>query len=151
MRRLSSTASLFATGFSVLRDLDFGPSSAGVGRSLYVTESSNGVGTIYELTFAEPDILGKPVYQPGAEEGLYLWRETFDGPYHMEVSGSGPLSQFSFELIADKPIASVLPRQLETNDSLTWNVNHLTFTGWVTNWIDGLDFQLPPGTNVSAK
>ena len=143
-----STASLFATGFSVLRDLDFGPASNGEGRSLYVTEFSNGTGTIYELAFKEPDILGEPAYQPGAEEGLYLWRESFDGPYHMEISGSGPLSQFSFELIADQPIDSVIPRQLETNDSLAWSGHHLTFTGWVSNWIDGLDFQLPPGTRA---
>jgi hypothetical protein len=143
-----STASLFATGFSVLRDLDFGPSSHGEGRSLYVTEFSGGVGTIYELAFAEPDILGRPVYQPGAGEGLYLWKETFDGPYHMEISGSGPLTQFSFELIADKPIDSVMPRQLETNDTLVWNGHHLAFNGWVTNWVDALDFRLPPGTTA---
>ena len=93
-------------------------------------------------------IKGKPAYQPGAEEGLYLWRESFDGPYHMEISGSGPLSQFSFELIADQPIDSVIPRQLEANDTLAWSGHHLAFTGWVSNWIDGLDFQLPPGTRA---
>jgi hypothetical protein len=131
-----------------LRDLDFGPSSDGGGRSLYITEFSNGIGTIYELVFAEPDIIGKPAYHSGAEDGLYIWKDTYDGPYHVDISGSGPLTQFSFELLTDKPIERVTPRQLEANDILLWNDHHLTFDGWVTTWIDGVDFQLPLATQA---
>jgi hypothetical protein len=48
-----SGASLFATGVSRLRDLDFGVSSSGSGASLYVAEVSlSGVGTIYEFALS---------------------------------------------------------------------------------------------------
>ncbi|MEN8133374.1 MAG: FG-GAP-like repeat-containing protein, partial [Pseudomonadota bacterium] len=53
-----SAASIFATGFSVLRDMDFGPSSSGSGRSLYVSEISDGTGSIYEITFGESGAMG---------------------------------------------------------------------------------------------
>ena len=92
-----------------------------------------------------PALLGKPSYPAGQKAGLYLWKDSFDGPYHVEVSGDGPLSVFGVELIADGGLASVTPRLLESNDKLAWNASYLSFEGRVGNGIDGLDFQLSPG------
>ena len=103
---------------------------------------------VHVLEPSYPSAAGKPGYQPGLDEGLYLWKDTFDGPYHIETNGSGPISQFSFELITDQPIASVTPRSFESNDSLAWSGRHLTLDSQVGTWFDGLDFQLPPGTSA---
>ncbi len=103
---------------------------------------------VHVLEPSYPSPAGKPDYQPGLDEGLYLWKDTFDGPYHVEANGSGPSSVFSFELITDQPIASVTPRSLESNDSLAWSGRHLTFEGRVGTWFDGLEIQLPPATRA---
>ena len=95
-----------------------------------------------------PSLLGKPVYQPGQDEGFFLWKDTFDGPYHIDTNGSGPVSAFWVELIADQPIVAVTPRSLETNDVLSWSGSHLTFDSRVSTYIDGLDVQLPPGSHA---
>ena len=55
----TGNASLFAEGFAILRDLDFGPSSSGSGVSLYVLELSRvdmaagpgDVGAVHEIAF----------------------------------------------------------------------------------------------------
>jgi len=95
-----------------------------------------------------PALLSRPSYVEGQEAGLYLWKDSFDGPYHIEVNGDGPLSVFSVELIADQTLASVTPQLLEANDTLAWNANHLQFEGRVTSGIDKLDFQLAPGSRA---
>jgi hypothetical protein len=103
---------------------------------------------VHVLEPSFPSLAGKPDYQPGLDEGLYLWKDTFDGPYHIEANGSGPSSVFSVELITDRPIAAVTTRSFESNDSLAWSGSYLDFEAHVGPWFDGLDVQLPPGTNA---
>ncbi|MGB5261162.1 MAG: ASPIC/UnbV domain-containing protein, partial [Gammaproteobacteria bacterium] len=95
-----------------------------------------------------PALQGKPGYQPGQDAGLYLWKDTFDGPYHIDTNGDGAQSVFSVELITDQPIVAVTSRSLELNDSLAWSGSHLTLDSRVSTWIDGVDVQLPPGTKA---
>jgi arylsulfatase A len=95
-----------------------------------------------------PPLMGKPLYQRGREAGVYIWKNAFDGPYHMEVSGDGPLSVFEIKLLASHPLLDVVPRQLEVDDNLSWSENQLAFTSRVAAWIDGVDFVLPVGAQA---
>ena len=90
---------------------------------------------------------GKPSYFPGQDAGVYLWKESFDGPYHLRVSGDdGPLTLFDTTLLAESAFEAVVPLQLETNDIITHQDNTLSLASWVMTWEDGVDFTLPPGT-----
>jgi hypothetical protein len=95
-----------------------------------------------------PSVIGKPEYSPGEAPGVYLWKETFDGPYHLRVSGDGWLSVFKVEILAEQPFTSVVPIGLERNDNLFWLDNYLNLTSRVRLWEDGIDFALPPGTEA---
>jgi len=93
-----------------------------------------------------PSLLGNPDYTPGKTSGIYLWKETFDGPYRLRVSGEGPLAVFTVDILADQALTNVVPVALEDNDNLFWIDNTLSFTGRVTTGEKGIDFSLPPGT-----
>jgi hypothetical protein len=103
---------------------------------------------VHVLEPSYPELLGQPDYVAGQDVGLYLWKDSFDGPYHLEVNGDGPLSIFTVELLADQPLAGVTPRLLEVNDTLAWDTNHLRFEGRVSSGLDGLDFRLAPGSRA---
>ena len=103
---------------------------------------------VHLLEPSYPMLLGKPSYAPGIDAGLFLWKDSFDGPYHIEISGDGPLSTFQVELIADSPLERVEMKKSEFNDRLDWNANHFAFEGLVSNWVDRVDFQLAPGSHA---
>lgn len=90
-----------------------------------------------------PPLWGRPAYQLGQDGGIYLWKNTFDGPYHIEVNGDGPLSEYEIDLLADLPLVDAVPQKLEADDNLTWKENQLVFASRVTIGKDGLDFTLP--------
>ena len=89
---------------------------------------------------------GKPVFVPGQDAGVYLWKETFDGPYHLRVSGDGPLAIFDTIVLAERVFEAVVPLQLEAGDVIAHRQNKLSLRSHVTTWEDGVDFTLPPGT-----
>lgn len=96
-----------------------------------------------------PSLLGKPVeYIPGQNSGVYLWKEAFDSPYHLRVSGNGPKSVFRVEVLSDQPLTSVVPVKLEADDNLYWSDNYLSFSSIVTVGKDGIDFELPAGAEA---
>ncbi len=95
-----------------------------------------------------PSVLGRPQYQSGTDNGLYLWKNTIDGPYHLRVSGNGSHASFTVQIIAEAPFGMVTPYRVESNDALAWNDNHIFFIGQVSTGEDGFDFQLPPNTNA---
>jgi len=112
-----------------------------------ITEiSANQIIRVVEPSY--PSALGKPDFTPGATSGVFLWKETFDGPYYLRVSGNGPLAIFEVTILADRAFTSVLPVRLENNDQLLWADNHLSFTSRITTGQDGIDFALPPGTEA---
>jgi hypothetical protein len=95
-----------------------------------------------------PSVIGKPAYTAGHDVGVYIWKETSDGPYHLRVSGGGPLSVFKVDILADQPFTSVVPVNIEGNDYLFWEDNYLSLTSLVALWEDGVDFTLPAGTEA---
>ena len=108
--------------------------------------SANQIIRVVEPSF--PSLLGKPEYQPGQDSGVYLWKETFDGPYYLRVSGNGPKSIFKVDILSDFTFTSVVPVGLEANDNLYWLDNYLNFTSQVTTGKDGIDFKLPAGAEA---
>ena len=95
-----------------------------------------------------PNVRGKPAYTQGQDAGVYLWKDTWDGLYHLRVSGNGPVSVFNVEILADKPFTRVVPINIEDNDDFFWDDNYMSFTSRVTTFEDGIDFALPPGTEA---
>ena len=95
-----------------------------------------------------PSIRGKPAYRPGQDGGVYLWKETYDGPYYLRVSGDGPFSVAEIDILTEKPFVNVTAQLMEINDSLSWSENRLTFEGRVTTGQDGIDFVLLPASGA---
>ena len=52
------------------------------------------------------------------------------------------------DILADQPFTNVVPVKLESNDKLVWAQNYLSFTSRITTGQDGIDFELPPGTEA---
>lgn len=100
---------------------------------------------------SSPSVKGKPLHQPGEPAAVDLWKETFDGPFHLQVNGGGPLSEFHLTLLAENPFEVVVPHQLESNDTLLWSGNHVSLSSRVTTWKDGIDFIAPYGSRILIK
>ncbi|MGV2828440.1 CRTAC1 family protein [Myxosarcina sp. GI1(2024)] len=43
--------------------------------------------------------LGKPEYEVGEQEGVFLWQDSSDGPYHLRVNGGDMATNFEIKLI----------------------------------------------------
>lgn len=99
---------------------------------------------------------GKPDYafpnQPSFsdidEAGVFLWKDYFDGPYHLRTVGDGDPTQFVVNLIANDSLQEVTPFSLETNDLLDVNESSFSFASRLGKWQDGVDFHLRPGTEA---
>lgn len=97
---------------------------------------------------SESFVPGKPDYAVGLESGVFLWKDTFDGPYHFRTVGSQGLSQFSVNLIATDRLLELNPFSLETNGDLTTTEFGFSFDSQVFGGQDGLDFRLAPGAQA---
>lgn len=87
---------------------------------------------------------GKPIYTAGVESGAFLWKETFDGPYHLRTIGSGTLTDFEIKLVATEAIYAA-PVKIEVGDTFEEYPYGFRLTSRLTAWEDGVDFTLPPG------
>ena len=58
--------------------------------------------TLQVVEATNPSLMGHPVYQPGSDAGVYIWKETFDGPYRLRVSGDGQASDFRLRLVSSQ-------------------------------------------------
>ena len=88
---------------------------------------------------------GESSFSVGAEEGVFIWKETFDGPYRLRTNGNDVLTRFSVNLISTQEIQGVTPLQLEPNDQLSTTEFGFSLDSWVVDQQDGIDFQLAPG------
>jgi hypothetical protein len=103
---------------------------------------------VHVIEPGSPSVHGKPTYAPGVEGGVYIWKEAFDGAYHLRVNGNGALSKFNVQLIADQTLQAVLPFQLNTYDTMDWVGNHFFLTSNVNAGQDGIDINLPSSANA---
>ena len=97
---------------------------------------------------SESFVPGKPDYAVASESGVFLWKDTFDGPYHLRTVGSQGLSQFSVNLIATDGLLELNPFSLETDDDLATTEFGFSFDSQVFGGQDGLDFRLAPGAQA---
>ena len=110
-----------------------------------------GLPNAYWLPRAEP--YGKPVYDPGAEAGLYLWQDKATGVWHLRGAAGGGGGRYSGEIVSDQPFSSVSAFSLEANDVLeTTDPARIVFDLRMWNqWEDGIEFQAAPGAQLSLN
>ncbi|MEL7447992.1 MAG: CRTAC1 family protein [Pseudomonadota bacterium] len=96
----------------------------------------------------QPDattVLGEPRSVPGATQGFFAWKETFDGDYRLRLRGDGVSANYTVRLVADAPPLHVTGIDLERPDTLDTHTYGFEWSGQVTNREDGIDIGLPPG------
>jgi hypothetical protein len=97
---------------------------------------------------SSPSLFGQPTYTDTEDRGVYLWKTSFDGPYHLSIKGNGVNERYDLQLLADEAILDVTEHDLEQNDILQWNNNYLTLDSSVSIGTDSLDFKITPGSNA---
>ena len=95
-----------------------------------------------------PPLRGAPVYIAGSDAGVYLWKDSFDGPYQLRVSGGGTPSDYRVKLVASLPLEGADSFDLEAGDS--WNSATASFElqSNVTADQDRLEFRLAPKSSA---
>ncbi len=130
-----------------------GPAGAVVSGSydaLYVADRfNNRIQTFLLNSVSNPDIRGIPNYLPGSMLGVYLWKDFFDAPYHLRVSGNGLVSgsttPYIVNVVASESLLNVQTVNLETvNDTLSIQSSGFELSGNATSSEDGLDFTFAP-------
>ena len=92
-----------------------------------------------------PDLQGKPAYFPGSGRKVYLWKDYFDDPYHLRLTGNGiDSTSYDIKLVTSNGVGSIQAVGLEADDVLAIQPSGLAFSGTITASEDGLDFDLPP-------
>ena len=91
---------------------------------------------------------GKPGYKVGSESGIFLWKDTFDGPYHLRTVSTQDSTQFHVNLISTDRLLEVTPFSLETNDNLAESDFGFSLNSRLSSGQDGLDFRLAPGAKA---
>lgn len=97
---------------------------------------------------SNPSVQGRPSFRPGIDRGVYVWKDFFDGPYHVRVNGDGSKSLFRLELLGERPFEDVTRELLEANDWVTWSGNHVLLTGELGMGQDGIDIRAPVGSRM---
>lgn len=93
---------------------------------------------------SSPTLLGRPKYEPGYFDGVYLWKDSFDGPYHLRASGSDS-TVFRLKLISEEAPTSLVPNTLGRNDRLIAFPYGFDLHIEVNGTQNGVDFEIPPG------
>ena len=91
---------------------------------------------------------GKPSFQVGQEEAVILWKEYFDGAYHLRTVGAGDFTEFQVNLIATEELLELTPFSLEGGDELNPTQFGFTLNSDISVGQDGVDFQIKPGTKA---
>lgn len=95
------------------------------------------------------DLQGRPSYIAGEDQGLMIWKDYYDGPYHMRVSGDGNLFFYDLMMISDLPSESpAQPVNLHSSDLLSQETNVVRLQGAVSGFEDGLDVYFPPAAEL---
>lgn len=100
------------------------------------------------LENSTPALGGKPVYQTGIDEGIFIWKDSYDGPYHLRVNGSGVASAYEIKLVSTDAILDVAGVNLETGDKLIRTTTGFTLTARADVGQDGVDFTMPSGAKA---
>ncbi len=91
---------------------------------------------------------GKPTFNAGFESGVFLWKDTFDGPYRLRAIGEGIATTFQINLLSSAPVSNVQPVKFEPADSLDIDPSGFSMVSVLASSKDGVDFELAPGANA---
>ena len=81
---------------------------SGVSQSLHNIKADQ-IMRIHEL--AAVSVKGKPMYQAGSENMVYVWKQYYDGPYHIRVNGDGLPSAYLLEMISSEAFTNVVGKK----------------------------------------
>ena len=90
---------------------------------------------------------GKP-QGVGSAAGVFIWKETFDGPYQLRTVGEGEQTQFDVNLIATEKLQNVTPFSLEGGDKLQETEYGFDLDSRLFSGQDGVEFELAPGSEA---
>lgn len=91
---------------------------------------------------------GAPNYTLGVSRGVFVWKDTFDGPYHLRTMSDGTPQSFEVSLLSTMPLVSTTPIKLEQSDLLTNHPFGFSLQSELGSWQDGLDFVLAPSSRA---
>lgn len=91
---------------------------------------------------------GQPDFASTRDAGVFLWQDTFDGPYHLRIAGKGEPTQFSINLLSSNGLEQVTPQSLETTDQLQTADFGVSLNSHIRGDQDGFDFQLAPASTA---
>jgi len=97
---------------------------------------------------SRPSVHGTPVYVPGVDSGIFIWKDHFDGPYNLFVSGDENISDWEISVLSSEPFKSVSPVQLDGDDQLTWTQNLLILKATVSSSDNGIQFTMAEGAST---
>ena len=100
---------------------------------------------VYEKTAASP--YGVASYQPGVDEGVFVWKDSFDGPYYIRTNGAGVKTNFKVKLVSSKPVMSTA-FHMEPDDVLTQSTYGFSLYSNVASWHDGVDVEVAAGAKT---
>lgn len=87
--------------------------------------------------------------KPGAQAGLWIGRGERPKLVEVRFSGNGKLiHRTEVDLIAEKRISSIVPRNLEAGDRLRRGVNTVRLVSRVSGGWDGVDLEMAPESEV---
>jgi sugar lactone lactonase YvrE len=89
------------------------------------------------------DVYGKPDFRAGKELGYFIWKDN-GGWWHLQWSGDGDLHQFAGTLHSTTPIVDFKPVSVESNDTISAEVNRIDFSGAAGQGMDGFNFKVEP-------
>lgn len=93
---------------------------------------------------AKAGIKGVPAFLPGQDLGVFIWKEFYDGPYHITTSGNGALERFTLTVISSGEITAVSGWNLTGADNLVTGGNWLEFDSYVSTAAEGIEFSIDP-------
>lgn len=117
-----------------------------------VIQSINNVNANQIMRIIEPGALsvrGRPDYQVGADNQAYIWKQYYDGPYHVRVNGNGSQSSYLLQLLSSEVLSNVVGQKLyQGNDLLSVNDSSMSLNGMVSSGEDGVDISVTPDAKV---
>ena len=69
-----------------------------------------------------PSPKDRPVYAVGGDARVFVWKDTFDGPYHLRANGGGQDTQYTVRVLTDQPLAMT---------EVVGNINQLAQTEYI--------------------
>jgi hypothetical protein len=95
-----------------------------------------------------PALGGKPAYVPGDSSDVFLWKNTFDGPYRLRVNGSGSYESVIVRLVSSSALVAVSPYNLEGDEEWFEGESGFSLRSEVFTFEDGVDFELQTGARA---